>query len=460
MQSSIENVTRPIGGATAPTLPKLTRRRLDHKRWLASALIASSLLMASCSSVPSVTNSARNVVATANAIVSSVANEATPTPRAVPPTAPAAQRQTPQNNQTPTTRVQGPEPTLAPIPTAVPAQFRQNYDEEERVLINLYERANPSVVYIEVGRGVNGGSGSGFVIDKRGHIVTNNHVIEQAAQVDVIFSDGTRVPAKIIGRDSYADLAVIKVNVAESRLIPLEFADSNAVKPGQKVIALGNPFGLQGTMTTGIVSAVGRALPERGESTADGGVFTNPDIIQTDAAINPGNSGGPLLDSRGRLIGVNTAIRTSNTVGGQASNSGVGFAVPSNTVKRIYPALIEEGRYRYPYLGINMRAVDDSIADQFQLPVRRGVLVSDLVQGGPAAQAGLRGIRTQGSGTARSISELGDIIIALNGSQVKDSNDLISQLSANTRPGDMVNLTIIRDGKQSEIKVKLGERPR
>ena len=456
MHTPTQIINKRVDVSPPPIHRKQTR---SVTRLMASAVIIGSLIMASCSRIP-VPDSARTALATANAIVSAVTNEGTPTPKPVIPTAPAAQGQTSQPAQ-PATRIQNPEPTLAPIPTAIPAQQRQNYDEEERVLINLYERANPAVVYIEVGRGSSGGSGSGFVVDKRGYIVTNNHVVEQATQVDVIFSDGTRTPAKIVGRDTYADLAVIKVTVSENRLMPIEFADSSQVKPGQKVIALGNPFGLQGTMTTGIVSAVGRALPEKGETTTgEGGLFSNPDIIQTDAAINPGNSGGPLLDSRGRLIGVNTAIRTSNTVNGQASSSGVGFAVPSNTVKRVYPVLIEEGRYRYPYLGINMRQVDDTIADQFQLPVRRGVLVSDLVAGGPAEKSGLRGIRTQGTGTARTIAELGDIIVALNGAQVKDSNDLISRLSATTRPGDTVTLIIIREGKQTEIKVKLGERPR
>ena len=362
--------------------------------------------------------------------------------------------------------------TPGPTPTIVSEGDRQSIDQQEQVLINLYQRVNPGVVFIAVTvastQDTQGGSGtgSGFVIDKQGHIVTNNHVVANADTIEVSFPDGTTASAKVIGRDTYSDLAVIKVDLPADKLTPVELGDSSNLHPGQTVIAIGNPFGLAGTMTKGIISAIGRTLPETSDqSSSTTGSFINPEIIQTDAAINPGNSGGPLLDSHGRVIGVNTAIRSSSTiVGGQASNSGIGFAVPVNTVKRVAPALIADGALRYPYLGITSRdgLKLSSIADQLGVDVKDGVLVIETITGGPAAKAGLRGgsqdrtITVQGA----PIQLGGDIIITFNGKTVKDYNDLISQLTSTTKPGDVVTLGIIRDGKQQEIKVTVGERPR
>ncbi|HEY3288554.1 MAG TPA: trypsin-like peptidase domain-containing protein [Anaerolineae bacterium] len=364
--------------------------------------------------------------------------------------------------------------TTGPTPTSVPAAQRQTLDEQELVLINIYQRVNPAVVFISVSKAATQsssggtGTGSGFVIDKQGHIVTNNHVVAGVDTVEVSFADGTTVPAKITGRDPYADLAVIQVDVPADKLSPVELGDSNGLQPGQTVIAIGNPYGLAGTMTKGIISAIGRTLPETGDqSTASTstGSFINPEIIQTDAAINPGNSGGPLLDSHGRVIGVNTAIRSSSTiVGGQPSNSGIGFAVPVNTVKRVAPMLIADGTVKYPYLGItsNDGLKLSAIADQLGVNVKSGVLVMSVLPGGPAAKAGLRGgdpqrmITYQGTPVALG----GDIITAFNGSPVKDYSDLIGQLTATSKPGDVVTLIIIRDGKQQDIKVTVGERPR
>ena len=351
--------------------------------------------------------------------------------------------------------------TNAPLPTAIPAGDRARFDDDEKVLINLYQRLNPAVVFIanEVG-GRSVSSGSGFVIDKRGYIVTNNHVVAGAEQLDVTFSDGTVVPADLVGRDPYADLAVIKVDYPADKLVVVELGDSTAVQPGQKVVAIGNPYGLKGTMTSGIVSAIGRNLPERGESdtSANAGFFSNPDVIQTDAAINPGNSGGPLFDSRGRVIGVNTAIRTDNNGSGGASNSGIGFAVPVNTVKRVSQQLIRDGKVSYPYLGIQMQVINNASAAQYKLPMRSGVLVTSVVRNGPSDRAGLRG--SQVSRDGKSVTVLGDVITALNGREVKDSDELISMLSANNKPDDTVTLNVYRDGASTEIKVKLGERPR
>ena len=245
------------------------------------------------------------------------------------------------------------EPTSAAAPTPLPASIEISADAVELLLQNVYERTNPGVVNIDVSGGTGAdltefGSGSGFVIDLDGHIVTNNHVVDGADEIDVTFADGTAAIAKLVGTDSYSDLAVIKVDVAAAKLQPLAIADSDLVKVGQRVIAIGNPFGLVGTMTVGIVSGKGRTLPADSPSSASGN-FSNPDIIQTDAAINPGNSGGPLLNSKGEVIGVNAAIRTDGT---NRANSGVGFAIPSNTVRRVAQQILKDGRASYPYLEI------------------------------------------------------------------------------------------------------------
>ena len=235
--------------------------------------------------------------------------------------------------------------TVGPTPTLIPASQRTLVDEEDQVLENIYQRDNPGVVYIEISQSFSRqqgggvavtGSASGFVIDKQGHIVTNNHVVDQADQLDVTFADGTMARAAVVKQDPANDLAVIQVNVPPGKLVPLELGDSASLRPGQRVVAIGNPFGLVGTMTEGIISAVGRALPA---SRSLGNALTNTDVIQTDAAINPGNSGGPLLDLQGNVIGVNTAIEVGTTGFGQPSGSGIGFAVPVNTVKQLVASI-------------------------------------------------------------------------------------------------------------------------
>ncbi|MBX7213446.1 MAG: trypsin-like peptidase domain-containing protein [Thermoflexales bacterium] len=342
-----------------------------------------------------------------------------------------------------------PSAGFAPTPTAIPDAERGQVDQEERLLVNLYQRLNPSVVFIQVtmtttgrGGGTVSGSGSGFVLDTKGNIATNNHVIAGATQIGVRFSDGTTAKATLVGADTYSDLAVIKVDVPASQLVPVVLGDSSTLRAGQKVLALGNPFGLEGSMTTGIVSAIGRTLTEGGTATTPG--FSNPEIIQTDAAINPGNSGGPLFDYRGRVVGVNSAIRTtSTTAGSQPANSGVGFAVPVNTVKRVIPQLMGGGQARYPYLGVSLSAIN-APSDQPNA-IKAGAQVSNLVAGEAAERAGLK---------------VGDIITAFNGQAVKDPDAMIALMLATTMPGDVATLSVSRGGKMQDIKVTLGERPR
>jgi 2-alkenal reductase len=344
-------------------------------------------------------------------------------------------------------------------PTAVPERIIVDADSEELLLVNLYERVNPAVVNIDVAANIFGdlsdfGAGSGFVIDKEGHIVTNNHVVEGADDLRVTFSDGTVALAEVVARDEDSDLAVIQVDVDPERLIPLEFGDSSELKVGQRVIAIGNPWDLGGTMTVGIVSALGRSLP--GRITADLGRYSIPDLIQTDAAINPGNSGGPLLDSGGRVIGVNTAIRSETR-----SNSGVGFAVPVDIVKRVVPALISEGRYRYPYLGItaNPEVTVAELADELDLPVQRGVLIVQVTPQQPADEAGLRGGDDTISFYGQDVVVGGDIIIAIDDYQLRDFDDLIAYLVRETQVGQRVSLTILRNGEILQVPLTLGERP-
>ncbi len=352
-----------------------------------------------------------------------------------------------------------PAPVLVATPTPLSGEIIADVDAEDAMLINLYQRTNPGVVYIEVlvGEGETNiplGSGSGFVIDTEGHIITNNHVVEEANIVRVIFSDGSVADdVQILGRDPYSDLAVIFVDVSPERLVPLELGDSSTLQVGQRVIAIGNPFGLEGTMTVGIISALGRTLPAQVIQNAG---FRNPEIIQTDAAINPGNSGGPLLDTRGQVIGVNTAIRSAT-----GTNSGIGFAVPVNSVKHIVPHLIEEGTYHYPYLGITSdnRFTVAELAGPLGLLVTHGVLISEVQPETAAVRAGLRGGDHEVEIMGATIMAGGDIIVAIDGYELRNFDDLIAYLVRETEVGQDVLLTVIRDRAELEIPVTLGERP-
>ena len=317
---------------------------------------------------------------------------------------------------------------------------------EEQLLVNLYERVSPSVVNIAVSTAFGGGTGSGFVLDRNGHIVTNNHVIEDAERILVRFADETIVEAELVGSDIDSDLAVIRVDVQTDLLRELQLGDSSTLRVGQRAIAVGNPFGLEQTMTTGIISALGRVV--RQESG-----FSLPKLIQTDAAINPGNSGGPLLNARGEVIGVNTLIFSSS-----GSSSGVGFAVPVNTVKRVVPSLIATGRYEDPWLGISGTSITTVVAEVLDLPVDQGILLQEVVVDGPADRAGLRGNDQQAEIDGMLAPSGGDIIVAIDGVELGDMDDLIIYL-AETTVGQTVTLEILRDGEKQSVALVLVERP-
>lgn len=360
-------------------------------------------------------------------------------------------------------------PAMATVPTAVSDALIAEADSEELLLVNIYERVNPSVVNIVVTVGSNDvagnipenlfptqGQGSGFLVDTAGHIVTNNHVIAEAEKVEVTFYDGSTVEAEVIGVDPDSDIAVIEVDLPEETLHPIAWGDSDQIKVGQRAIAIGNPFGLDGTLTTGIISALGRSLP------TESGAFRIPEIIQTDAAINPGNSGGPLLNSQGEVIGVNTAIvpNRGGQFGSERSFLGVGFAVPSNLVRRVVPSLIESGKYQHPWIGFSGNTVTNEIAEAMELPGIAGALVVQVISGSPADDAGLRGGTREivfDNGFDTTIG--GDVIIAIEDEEVKAFNDLISFLSRRGEVGKVVTLTIIRDGKEQQVELTLGPRP-
>ncbi len=318
----------------------------------------------------------------------------------------------------------------------------------------LYKNVLPGVVLIRTDQGL----GSGFVYDGEGHVVTNQHVVEGANAFEVAFSSGYKANGTVIGSDGNADIAVLKVDAPASELHPLPSGDSSTLQVGDQVVAIGNPFGLNGTMTTGIISGLGRTQPI-GQADQTGGFFSNADIIQTDAAINPGNSGGPLFNLNSEVIGVNESILTNNTNGnGQPTNSGVGFAISINLVKKIVPSLIQNGSYKYPYLGLSS-ANDLSLADIKALGLNtfNGAYVTSVTPGGPADKAGIKAGTTPTQFT--NLNAGGDLIIAFDGKPITNFDQMLSYLITTKSPGDTVTLTVIRNGQKMDIPVTLGERP-
>ena len=373
-------------------------------------------------------------------------------------------------------RAAAPVAQATATPTPAGAQTAGSEEMEtlvalESILQGIYDDVSPSVVYIEVRQRVSVsapgfffgqpelpdqfsyGSGSGFVWDTDGHIVTNNHVVEDAERVRVRFSDGTVVEAEVVGTDPDSDLAVLRVEADAALLRPVTMADSTQVRVGQLAVAIGNPFSLDNTMTVGFVSAVGRSLPASPDGS--GSSFSIPDIIQTDAPINPGNSGGVLLNRNEEVIGVTTAI-----ISPVRASSGVGFAVPAATVLKVVPSLIETGDYADPWVGISGTTLTSELAEAMDLdPDQRGGLIIDVTPGGPADEAGLEGsARTVIiDGEERRIG--GDVIVAIDGEEIREFDDLIAYLSRHSSAGDQVTLTVLRDGDEIEVLLTLGERP-
>ncbi|MDJ0274658.1 MAG: trypsin-like peptidase domain-containing protein [Aigarchaeota archaeon] len=312
----------------------------------------------------------------------------------------------------------------------------------------IYERAKDSVVMVRVIGTITSAVGTGFVYDSRGHIVTNYHVVSGGDQIYVSFLDGTMLQATLVGYDVDTDLAVLRIRPpSDLQLKPLPLGDSRALRIGDPVVAIGNPFGLQGSVTVGIVSQKGRLLPSnRG--------YLIPWVIQIDAAINPGNSGGPLLNYRGEVVGVTTAIETTT-----GTFSGVGYAIPSSIVARVVPVLIEKGRYSHSYIGISGKELNSLVAERAGIPVKSGFLVETVANNSPASRAGLRGGTTRVTVAGETYLIGGDVIVAIDGHSISSLDDLLTYLVENTSPGDRVVLTVIRDGKAVNVEVVLGERP-
>ena len=359
-------------------------------------------------------------------------------------------------------------------PSVSPVQEPISATTSDGTLNAVYELVNPSVVNVQVISTMRNtsnmpfdlpgseddleiprqsGLGSGFVWDKNGHIVTNNHVVEGATAIIIQFHDGREYPAELVGTDPDSDLAVLRIDAPASELNPLVVIDSSGVKAGDLAIAIGNPYGLAGTMTVGIVSAIGRSLSTSNSTMA--GRYTIPDIIQTDAAINPGNSGGVLLNNQGQVIGVTTAIQSSS-----GSNAGIGFVVPSSIVLKVVPKLIETGSYQHSWLGLSGSTLQADIAEAMDLDrSQRGILIATITPDSPADNAGLRGSDKQFEYLGSQVLIGGDIITAINDEPTPNFEALVSYLARATEPGQEVELTILRDGNTQTVDVTLGVRP-
>ncbi len=332
-------------------------------------------------------------------------------------------------------------------------------EQVQSIYRGIYDNVNPSVVNIQVLGTYNYGfyvgavssQGSGFVWDTQGHIVTNNHVVENAYNITVTFSDGTTTTAEVVGTDLQSDLAVIKVDPTGLTLDPVSLGDSQAVKVGDLVIAIGNPYGLAGSMTQGIVSALSRSLTVDSSNPFSSSTYTIPDIIQTDAAVNPGNSGGVLVNTSGEVIGVTSAIQSTTN-----ANAGIAFAIPSHIVERIVPVLIKDGRYKHPSLGLSGITLTANYATEMGLDANtHGVLITDITPGGAADLAGLKETTQQYTRYNRGVIIFGDVITAIDGNPVRTYEDLISYIFNKTEVGQKVELTILRDGKEMTVTATL-----
>ncbi len=344
-------------------------------------------------------------------------------------------------------------------PTAIPALVSSaSLDDQQAVMTSLYAHVTPGIVAIQVLTKEGGSLGTGFVYNDQGYIITNQHVVDGQQKMEVDFPNGFKTFATLKGVDPDSDLAVIKVDVAAAELHPLTLGDSSQLKVGQTVIAIGNPFGLSGTMTTGIISALGRTLQSNRAATS-GSFFSASDQIQTDAAINPGNSGGPLFNLNGEVIGINRAIRTdASTSTGEPINSGIGFAIAINIVKRVAPEIIKNGKYDYPYMGVSSN--DQMTLDEINalgLKQLTGAYVTTVVPGGPADKAGvIAGTKDVG---LSGLKGGGDLIVAVDGHPVNVFNDLLSYLVNNKAPGDTITLTVLRGDQRVDLPLTLAKRP-
>jgi len=334
-----------------------------------------------------------------------------------------------------------------------PANSDNGLDPTEAQNVRIYKEASPAVANI-ITQTVKydffynavpvEGAGSGFVIDTAGHILTNYHVVEGAQTIEVTLGDQSRFKAKLIGADTRNDIALIQIDPGTHKLTPLPLGDSRNLQVGQRVLAIGNPFGLQSTLTTGVVSSLGRTVQTSDTTFID-------EAIQTDAAINHGNSGGPLLNSRGEVIGINSAIYSPS-----GAAAGIGFAIPINTARRVANDLITQGHVRRATLGAEGRAIWPGLADALNIPVQNGILIERVTPGGPAAQAGIRGgTRTVLAGLQQ-LTIGGDVLIAIDGKEITSQMDL-NLLLNRAAPGDTVTLTVIRDGKKTDVRVRLGQ---
>jgi S1-C subfamily serine protease len=363
-----------------------------------------------------------------------------------------------------TTIAQGGE--LADSPLNVTTNSVQTTNNDTLTLTDLFEETQQSVVQVSGTSSEDSpffglSLGSGFIYDNSGHIITNFHVIagSNPDDISITFIDGTVYRARVIGTDQYSDLAVLHVedDVPADKLMPLPLANSSALRVGQEVVAIGNPFGLSGSMTEGIVSGLNRLIPVYQDPFSDvaaAPAFSIPDVIQTDAAINPGNSGGPLLNMLGEVVGINSAI--FSTTGGFA---GVGFAVPSNAIAKIAPILIERGTFQHPWLGVSGIDMTPEIAEAIGLGEPRGFLVIEAAPGGPADTAGVQGGNTPAQLAGREIPLGGDVVLGIDNRDVRKIDDVLGYLQQATQVGDTVTLTVWRDGQIIEIPVTLGARP-